>query len=100
MLLASPSCAWCPPSVCVVVPLNGGVWCVVLSLLSRVVPVLFMVSCSLLPFCVVLCLLWVGKCGGVCCLYSVCGIVLWRVQHCYRIVLCCCVVCGEEEGGV
>lgn len=28
MLLASPSCVWCPPSVCVVVQLNGGVRCV------------------------------------------------------------------------
>lgn len=52
------------------------------------------------PLRVMSCLLWAGKCGGVCCLHSVCGIVLWRVQHCYRIVLCCCVVCGEEEGGV
>ena len=51
------------------------------------------------PLRVVPCLLWVGKCGG-CAVFTVCGIVLWRVRHCYCIVLCCCAVCGEEEGGV
>lgn len=104
VLLASPSCVWCPPSVCVVVLLNGGSGVLSCCPLCLVVPVLFIVfpvfglgpapsccyvpltlSCSshiiLFPFpCRVLpCLLWVGKCG-VC----VGGVGWWR--NCVRRV--------------
>lgn len=69
-MAASPSRVWCPPPVRVVVLLNGGVWwvvcCPVFGLGSplRIVPVPL---CHLhFPsVCVLPCLLWVGKCGGV-----------------------------------
>lgn len=74
MLLASPSCMWCPPSVCSVVPVE---WRCVVCCLPRsdwVLPFTLFLSLLHCPFpsyrplflfCLVLpCLLWVGKCGG------------------------------------
>lgn len=91
MLLASPSCVWCPPSVCLVVTLNGGsgVW-LCCPPLPRVVPVLFTVfpvfeldlapRIAPVPLCV-----------------AFPRVVLPAFS------LCCCVavlLCGEQEGGV
>lgn len=89
VLLASLSCAWCPPSVCVVVLLNGGsgvllccprALCCPCSL--RSVPCLRIRSGTL--HCVRFPLHCVPSCRAV------------R----FFFVLLCCGVCGEREGGV
>ena len=101
MLLSSPSACWCPPSVCVVVVLNGGVRCVlspVFGLGSPLHVVLFF-------FCLVCCCVCCGwGSAGVC--GVVCGLE-WR--WCLLPILVCVVVCisvwcvlscGMAVGGV
>lgn len=74
----------------------AGVVCCVLSPVFGLGPLLRIVPVSLccLRFsfvCVVLCLLWVGKCGGVCSCCVVCG-----VEWC--VLLLCGVWCVVVEG--
>lgn len=110
MLLASPSCVWCPSCrlPCGLVEWRGG--CVVMPCLRigsgtlycpvplHIVPFPFTLSVPFVLFSfffclVVSCLLWVGKCGGVrvWCLLSHIVAVLWCVMPWSY----CCVVCGE-----
>lgn len=75
VMVTLPSVCWCPPSVCMVVSLNGGsgVCCgvpvfVLSPFSSWCSPSCVVLSplCCLASPCVVCCVLWVGKCGGVC----------------------------------
>lgn len=89
VLLASPSCVWCLPSVCVAVSLNGGCGVCRVVPLSRVVPVLFAVfpvfELDPAPRIVQSLLHCILSCRTVCFLF---------------VLLCCCGVCGEWGGGV
>lgn len=105
-------CVGVPLLVRMVVLLNGGRRWVHVVPLSRIVPVLFTMFpvlvlfvplvLSSLCFCLVVsCLLWVGKCGGVCeGGHSVGGVRLtvWCVLE--GGMMWGCVVCGRRAGYV
>ena len=76
VMVILPSVCWCPPSVCVVAVLNGGVACCCGVPYLCVIPVIFMVfplCCSVLPCAVLFSLLLCVVGGGV-----------W-----WRVLLCC-----------
>lgn len=80
VLLASPSCVWCPPSLRVVVPLNGGSGVLCVVPLSCVVPVLF-TTFPVFELDPAPRIVW----SPLCCILSCCAVRF------FFVLLCCCV---------